>query len=255
MGRESFRGLAETIARHGIDCDWVTSGEVGVATEPHQVDVAPAGPREHRSGSSVSKACSWIGMPGPGQVDSPRTWPVCGSATIAPWSTPRAWRGVCGARALELGVRDPRAHAGDRPRGRGRRGQACGMRGGGPLARGGSCWRANAFTPLVRSISRYVVPVYDYVLDHRAAVGGAAGRDRLAGRQGLADTTQPVPLLPATDDGRILWGGYDAIYHFGSAVSRPSSTSAPRRSRCWRGSSSACSRSSKGFDSRIDGAA
>ena len=28
----------ETIERHGIDCDWVTSGEVGVATEPHQVD-------------------------------------------------------------------------------------------------------------------------------------------------------------------------------------------------------------------------
>ena len=35
-----------------------------------------------------------------------------------------------------------------------------------------------------------------------------------------------------TADHRILWGGYDAIYHFGRAVGRRT-TSARRRSTCW----------------------
>ena len=52
-------GIAETIERHGIDCDWVTSGEIGVATEPHQVDWL----REavHDGGARASTACSWTG--------------------------------------------------------------------------------------------------------------------------------------------------------------------------------------------------
>ena len=55
----------------------------------------------------------------------------------------------------------------------------------------------NAFQPLVRSIGRYVIPVYDYVLvtepldeERRAAIGwrGPRGPRRLG---------QPLPLLPA----------------------------------------------------------
>ena len=72
----------------------------------------------------------------------------------------------------------------------------------------------NAFPPLLRRIGAYVVPVYDYVLmtepltaEQRAAIGWR-------GRQGLADCTNQFHYYRLTADGRILWGGYDAIYHF-----------------------------------------
>ena len=74
----------------------------------------------------------------------------------------------------------------------------------------------NAYTPLVRSIRRYVVPVYDYVLVteplSRGSSGAALGWRARAGRGRLR---QPLPLLPAhRPRARILWGGYEAVYFF-----------------------------------------
>ncbi len=80
----------------------------------------------------------------------------------------------------------------------------------------------NAYRPLVRSIQRYVVPVYDYVLvteplsdEQRRAVGWERG-------QGVADSGNrfhyyrltPAERAVGADGARILWGGYEAIYHF-----------------------------------------
>ncbi len=72
----------------------------------------------------------------------------------------------------------------------------------------------SAFPPLVRSIGRYVVPVYDYVLvseplsaEQRAAIGWK-------NRQGAADSGNQFHYYRLTSDGRILWGGFDAVYNF-----------------------------------------
>jgi glycine/D-amino acid oxidase-like deaminating enzyme len=72
----------------------------------------------------------------------------------------------------------------------------------------------NAYPPLVRSIRRYVVPVYDYVLvteplseEQRRAVGWER-------RQGIADSGNRFHYYRLTEDDRILWGGYEALYHF-----------------------------------------
>jgi glycine/D-amino acid oxidase-like deaminating enzyme len=76
----------------------------------------------------------------------------------------------------------------------------------------------NGFSPLVRSIRRYVVPVYDYVLVTEPL--SEAQRDAIgwAERQGFADSTNHFHYFRTTEDGRILWGGYDAIYHFANGV-------------------------------------
>ncbi|HYH91592.1 MAG TPA: FAD-dependent oxidoreductase [Candidatus Saccharimonadales bacterium] len=62
------------------------------------------------------------------------------------------------------------------------------------------------------------VPVYDYVLvsdplapEQREAIGWR-------GRQGLSDANNQFHYFRLTADDRILWGGYDAIHHFGSRV-------------------------------------
>jgi len=76
----------------------------------------------------------------------------------------------------------------------------------------------NAFPPLRTKLQRYVLPVYDYVLmteplgsERKAAIGWA-------NRQGLADMTNQFHYFRLTADDRILWGGYDAIYHWNNTV-------------------------------------
>jgi glycine/D-amino acid oxidase-like deaminating enzyme len=76
----------------------------------------------------------------------------------------------------------------------------------------------NAFPPLLKRYRLYTVPVYDYVLvteplsaEQRASVGWR-------GRQGMADLANQFHYYRLTADDRILFGGYDAIYHFGRDV-------------------------------------
>jgi glycine/D-amino acid oxidase-like deaminating enzyme len=76
----------------------------------------------------------------------------------------------------------------------------------------------NAYAGPVRRPRRYVVPVYDHVLvteplssEQRAAIGWSA-------RDGVSDAGHRFHYYRLTADDRILWGGYDAVYHFGNRV-------------------------------------
>ena len=76
----------------------------------------------------------------------------------------------------------------------------------------------SAYPPLLRSIRRYVAPIYDYALvteplsaEQRAAVGWRR-------RQGVGDGANQFHYYRLTADERILWGGYDAVYRYGGPV-------------------------------------
>jgi len=72
----------------------------------------------------------------------------------------------------------------------------------------------NAFPPLLRRLRNWILPVYDHVLVTEPLT--AAQRDAIGWReeQGLTDAGNQFHYYRITPDGRILWGGYDAIYHF-----------------------------------------
>ncbi|RBI99345.1 FAD-dependent oxidoreductase, partial [Micromonospora provocatoris] len=76
----------------------------------------------------------------------------------------------------------------------------------------------NAFPPLLRRLRSWVVPVYDYALMTEPLTG--AQRDAIGWRhrQGLADTGNQFHYYRLTADNRILFGGYDAIYHYGNRM-------------------------------------
>jgi glycine/D-amino acid oxidase-like deaminating enzyme len=76
----------------------------------------------------------------------------------------------------------------------------------------------NAFPPLLKRLRLSTVPIYDYALmtepldaERRASIGWAR-------RQGLADAGNQFHYYRLTCDDRILWGGYDAVYYFGSRI-------------------------------------
>ena len=71
----------------------------------------------------------------------------------------------------------------------------------------------------LKRLSPLFVPVYDYVLmtepltpDQRASIGWE-------GRFGMSDSGNQFHYFRLSADDRILWGGYDAIYHAGNRVS------------------------------------
>jgi glycine/D-amino acid oxidase-like deaminating enzyme len=76
----------------------------------------------------------------------------------------------------------------------------------------------NAFPALLRRTRLHTVPVYDYAIvtepltpEQKKAVGWAA-------RHGLADLSHRFHYVRLTPDDRILYGGYDAVYHFGRSM-------------------------------------
>jgi glycine/D-amino acid oxidase-like deaminating enzyme len=106
----------------------------------------------------------------------------------------------------------------------------------------------NAFPPLVRRLRPYIVPVYDYVLVTEPLSPAQLAAVGWQNRQGVGDAGNQFHYYRLTSDNRILWGGYDAIYHFGGEVrraydQRPVTFAklaiSSARSRSWRASGSA----------------
>jgi glycine/D-amino acid oxidase-like deaminating enzyme len=76
----------------------------------------------------------------------------------------------------------------------------------------------SAFPGLLGEIRRRVVPVWDYVLvtePLNPAQRESIGWQR---RQGIGDLANRFHYYRLTEDDRILWGGYDAIYRYGSGL-------------------------------------
>ena len=130
----------------------------------------------------------------------------------------------------------------------------------------------NAAPSPVKRLRKYIVPVYDYVLMTEpltAAQSGALGWKR---RQGIGTTGNQFLYYRRTADGRILFGGYDAVYHYGNSMGaaleqRPAtfellSTHFARTfpmledvrfSHAWAGAIDTCSRFCAFFDRSFDG--
>jgi glycine/D-amino acid oxidase-like deaminating enzyme len=76
----------------------------------------------------------------------------------------------------------------------------------------------NVFTSLLRRNRFHTVPVYDYVLATEPLTAAQLDRIGWQGRQGIGDCANQFHYYRRTQDNRIVWGGYDAVYHFGRKV-------------------------------------
>ena len=216
LGRENLAGLARTVAEQGIDCDYHDAGSLAVATEPHQVDGLR---EEYAAMRELGLPVTWLEREDlRGRIDSPRF--LAGlhdpdSAILEPARLAWGLREAC----LRAGVR---IHEGTQADRLARLGAGVMVHTeGGPVAARQVVLATNAFPPLLRRLRLMTVPVYDYALmsepltpEQRASIGWA-------GREGLSDCGNQFVYSRTTRDGRILWGGYDAIYHFANGI-RPS---------------------------------
>jgi glycine/D-amino acid oxidase-like deaminating enzyme len=73
----------------------------------------------------------------------------------------------------------------------------------------------NAFPSLVRRTRLHTVPVYDYALMTEPLTDAQLDSLGWASRAGVGDMANQFHYYRLSADNRILWGGYDAIYHYG----------------------------------------
>jgi glycine/D-amino acid oxidase-like deaminating enzyme len=214
LGDENFAAIRDFVSARKIDAGWEENGFIDVATREHETaELRDAAQAAERHGADVTLLDREAVR---AEVDSPTylaglLWRE-GAALVDParlaWGLRRA--------VLEDGVR---IHEGtpvtrmrrdgddvllEAPRGRLRASRVL-------LASG-------ALRPLVRAIARYVIPVYDYVLVTEPLSAGQRASIGWRRRQGLSDCGNRFHYYRLTSDDRILWGGYEAVYHWRNGV-------------------------------------
>jgi glycine/D-amino acid oxidase-like deaminating enzyme len=214
LGQENFDELRADLERHQIDCDYETPGVLTVALEPreladlhHELELA----RRYGHDATFLSAEETRS-----QLNSPiylgALWARRGSALVSPGRLADGLRAAAdraGVRICELSpARALRATPG---------GVAVTAEGGVVNARR-VLLATSAYAPLVPAVGRYIAPVYDYALMteplsdvQQQAIGWNA-------RQGVSDMGNQFHYYRPTADGRILWGGYDAVYRYGGDV-------------------------------------
>ncbi|NAZ82824.1 FAD-dependent oxidoreductase [Kineococcus sp. R8] len=205
LGLENLDGIEATVARYGWDCAWERTGALTVATEPHQVE-------ELRGGPGFLDAAAVRA-----EVDSPTylagAWSRHDTALVNPAHLVWELRRTC----LELGVRivegtPVRRLSSD----------ASAVRlhtDGGVVSAASVALGTNVFPSLLKRYRLHTVPVYDYVLVTEPLTAGQRASIGWAHRQGLDDMNNQFHYYRLTADDRILFGGYDAIYHYGRSLS------------------------------------
>jgi len=209
MGVANLEAIEAAVARLGIECDYHRTGEIDIATEPYLLDsfkqiIELAKPydinfqyldRDQIQG--VVKSPLFIG--GIKRFDSS----IVNPAQLA-WGLRKA----CLDKGVRLFEKTPvtkleeenKTVIAHTPHGRVRANRVA-------LA-------TNAFPPLLKRLSYYVVPVYDYALMTEPLTPSQRDSIGWHGREGLSDANNQFHYFRTTIDGRILWGGYDAVYHW-----------------------------------------
>ena len=212
LGHRNLDEMEQFVSSHKIDCDWQRVGEIDVATEDYQVEdlkssvnaAAPYG--EELIWLDEQQTRSRLNSPTyKGGLFDPDSVAICDPARLA-WGLRDA--------ALEMGVRiyehskvewmeDSTKYVTAH----------CSL---GTVVAPKVVLATNAYPPLLKRLKYFVVPVYDSVLvteplstQQRADIGWS-------GNEGISDSGNQFHYYRPTVDGRILWGGFDATYHFRS---------------------------------------
>lgn len=212
LGRDNLDAIEKAVGDLGIDCDFVRSGELDVAVEPYQV----AGLRDHAvEAAGLGEDVSFLTAEEVrARVDSPlylgAAFDADGVALVDPARLAWGLRRACLEAGVRLFERTPIDSITSRD------GHVVAASRQGVIRADRVALATNAYPPLLRRLKHYVVPVYDYVLVTDPLTDAQWSQLGWSGREGVSDTGNQFHYYRTTEDGRILWGGYDAIYHAGN---------------------------------------
>ncbi len=209
LAAENFAGIERTLTAYGIEADFHVPGELTLALTDHQVPAVRESYALHREHGVPVELLN--ASQARARVDSPRYLAGMYDPEVALVDPARLVWGL--ARAAEaLGVR---LHEHTRATGFDAEGTGVRVRlDDGSIHAQRVVIGTNASQGVLRRFSAWVLPVYDHVLmtepltaDQLAAIGWE-------GREGLTDAGNQFHYYRRTLDERVLFGGFDANYHF-----------------------------------------
>jgi glycine/D-amino acid oxidase-like deaminating enzyme len=210
MGLTNLDQIEATLKRLGIECDFLRTGDIGMASEPHQVDDLRA---EMEIAARFNVQSEFYDRDRVQEiVKSPLFIAGLNHPNLAALVNPAqlAWglRKACLDLGVQLYEHSPVTKLVEENK------HVIASTAHGQVRAPRISLATNAFPPLLKRLSYYVVPVYDYVLVTEPLT--AAQRESIGwyGREGISDASRQFHYTRTTTDGRILWGGYDAIYHW-----------------------------------------
>ena len=208
LGAENLDEIERIVAESGWDCDFERTGSLAVATEEYQID-------ELRAAHDGENELFFDADDIRAQLNSPSylagLWSKRATAMIHPGKLARELAIACAAAGVDLFEKSP----------------ALGLdvsdvatirTGHGTITADRVALATNAFPSLLKRFQLHTVPVYDYVLMTEPLSAAQLASVGWGNRQGVADTGNQFHYYRLTADNRILWGGYDAIYHYGGRI-------------------------------------
>jgi glycine/D-amino acid oxidase-like deaminating enzyme len=215
LGRENLAGIEDAVGRYGIDCSFERTGDLTVATEMWQLDgLAEEVAAARGLGDSTLEVLDRDQVRA--EVDSPTylgaVWDRSGCAMVDPARLAWGLRDAC----LSVGVR-----IFERSPVRSLRDTGAALELATPYGRVSAprvALGTGVFPPLLRRLRQFLVPVYDYALMTEPLSPDLLGEIGWRHRQGIGDSANQFHYYRLTDDNRILWGGYDAVYHNGGLI-------------------------------------
>ncbi|WP_394941403.1 NAD(P)/FAD-dependent oxidoreductase [Psychromicrobium sp. YIM B11713] len=208
LGYQNLDAIEAQVNKLKLDCDFERTGTISLATETYQLDYLK-GP--HGAGEVfLDQAAIQAEIASPSYLGG--LWSKREAAMVHPAKLARALGRAATAAGVEIfehsrvsGLRSDASES--------------------TLSTSSASVRAtkvalgtNVFPSLLKRNALMTVPVYDYVL-----MTEPLSREQLASigwnnRQGLSDLANQFHYYRLSADQRILFGGYDAIYHYGRRV-------------------------------------
>jgi glycine/D-amino acid oxidase-like deaminating enzyme len=209
MGHANLDAIEETVKRFKIECDFIRSGELNVATEAYQLEDMRSEKEDALAYGERMELFAQEELRG--IVNSPLFLGGIlnpANAMVNPAKLVWGLRRIC----LELGVR-----LFERTQATGLEEEASGVivrTQYGKIRAKKVALATNAFPPLLKHLKHYIVPVYDYAIMSEPLSASQRNAIGWLGRVGLSDSANQFHYSQITSDGCILWGGYDAVYHW-----------------------------------------
>lgn len=219
LADQNFAEIAATIERYNIDAEWETGGIMVVATEPHQE-------HELRASTDQSADAHVLDMTKPHGYGASPVYRAGvtrhkGYAHVHPaklaWGLAQAAENLGvqifeNTKVTELSNSSWLAQLTRTTK------QITAHTPEGTVTAQRVALATNVFPSLLRRLRLFTVPIYDYALMTEPLTQEQLQAIDWTRRNGITDSGREFHYYRKTSDNRILFGGWDAVYHWGRKV-------------------------------------
>ncbi|MFD4422161.1 NAD(P)/FAD-dependent oxidoreductase [Agromyces sp. NPDC058484] len=216
LGLENLDAIEASESKYGMDFQFERNGVLSVAVEEHQVDWLRSQVDDAAAGAEDIVFLDREAVQA--SVDSPTylggVWRKGTDALVHPARFAAELARVAEERGVEIFERSPVKRL-DTP---GSTDTVSVITDGGRVDAARAVLATNVFPSLLKRNRLMTVPVYDYALMTEPLSAAQLASIGWNDRQGIADLANQFHYYRLSKDNRILFGGYDAIYHSGRKV-------------------------------------